>query len=375
MPPGGYFEGIDAMAKLIVNGREVEMANGVSLLAACHGAGVYVPSLCHHPDLPPFSACEPSGTVYRSQESREDDDGGGSFPHCGLCAVEIEGEDAPVLACETTVADGMRVRTDSEIVRELRRKNFAAVFSGHPKLCIVCPFSGGCDRLSCSVGTPVEQRCCDKFNYCELRKVAQYVGLNRDLQHYTPKSVPKIKGGNLFEYDFGLCIGCLRCIRACKHVQGTAVIGFVRRGGEALVGTLKPTLVESGCKFCGACVAVCPTGAMMPTSEKCGSKLTLTTPMMPPLGHLDFVQEAVDGVPEEEGVVQLFDAAENVIYICGTANMRKELQQCIKTADGAKYFLHEKDAMFSQKQNELIQHYIDSHGKQPRINEELDDLF
>jgi predicted molibdopterin-dependent oxidoreductase YjgC len=363
------------MVKLILNGNEIQVPDGTNMLKACHDAGTYVPSLCYHPDLGPFSGCTPSATVYRSEEIIEDQPGSAPAPSCGLCMVDIAGRDTPVRACETTVTDGIRVVTDTEKLRELRRDKLSGVLSGHPRVCLVCPHNEGCDRINCSMNAPENQRCCAKFNHCELRKVVQYVGINRNIPQYVPTEVPKIKGGKLFEYDLGLCIGCLRCVRACAHEQGTAVIGYVRNGDGAMVGTLKETLAKSGCKFCGACVAVCPTGAMMAASDKCGQNLNLSSVMLPPLALLAYTQEEIDKVPEEEGVVQLFDENSEVIYIAGAVNMRKELQVNLESSQGAKYFIFDNDEMFTQRQNELIQHYIDTHGQQPRINEELDDLF
>jgi ferredoxin len=363
------------MVKLILNGNEIEAPAGACLIKVCHDSGVYVPSLCYHPDLSPFAGCAPSNAVYRCEEILEDSPGADFPPSCGLCVVEIEGEATPVRACEKMVADGMQVNTDTEKVQKLRRENLAAILTGHPRVCLVCPHNEGCDRLNCSMNAPEDQRCCTKFNHCELRKVAQYVGINRNIPVYIPSTVPKIKGGKLFAYDLNLCIGCLRCIRACEHEQDTRAISYVRNGDQAMVGTLDQTLAKSGCKFCGACVAVCPTGAMMPTSEKCGEKLNLSNVILPPPAYLDYTQSNVDAVPEEEGVVQLFDEHSEVIYIAGSANVRKELQVNMKSAQGATYFTFKQDEMFTQRQNELMQHYIDFHGKLPRINEELDDLF
>jgi predicted molibdopterin-dependent oxidoreductase YjgC len=363
------------MVKLILDGNETEAPEGANLLKVCHESGVYIPSLCYHPDLPPFSGCTPSNIVHRPEEILKDNPGAASPSPCGLCVVEIEGEDAPVFACETTVTEGMHINTDTPEIQKLRGENLSAILAGHPRLCLVCPHSDGCDRLNCSLGTPEDQRCCSKFNNCELREIAQYIGINRGIPEYVPTSIPKIKGGKLFEFDLNLCIGCLRCIRACRNLQEIGAIGYVRNGRRAVVGTMDRSLPKSGCKFCGACVAVCPTGAMVSTSEKCGEKLTLSGVMMPPLPYLDFAEKIVDEVPEEEGVIQIFDTQTDLIYIAGASNMRKELKACLKTADGARYFIYEKDAMFTQRQNELIQHHIDTYGKQPRINEEIDDLF
>jgi ferredoxin len=362
------------MATLTIDGRTIEFLDGESIMHACHRADVYIPAICSHPDLPPFSAGEPSETVYRSDEAYKDDPEKEAGPGCGLCFVEIEGEEAPVLACETTAVEEMQVVTQSQALETLRRKNLSALLTGHPRLCIICPQREGCDRLKCTLSVPPEQRCCSKFNDCELKAVADYVGINRDIPEYVPAGIPSITGGKLFEFNFNLCIGCLRCVRAC-HMQEVGALGFVCQNGKVIVGTVQPTLQKSGCKFCGACVAVCPTGAMISTSEKCGNKLTITPVRLPPKEYLEFNERVVAEVPEEGGVIQLLDEGENIVYIAGTSNMRRELNACLKTAKGVKFLVLEEVSKFSQRQNELIQQYMDKHGKQPRINAELDDLF
>ena len=331
--------------------------------------------VCHHPDLPVFSGCNPADKVCRGDEGFENDPQTGPGQGCGLCIVEIEGEQGPVLACETQANEGLKVVTQSETLDTLRKERLSALMADHPRLCIICPHREGCDRLNCTMSVPQEQRCCSEFNDCELRAVVDYVGINRNIPEYVPAGIPSIKGGKLFEFNFNLCIGCLRCVRACRDMQEVGALAFVRQNGKVVVGTVEPTLQKSGCKFCGACVAVCPTGAMISTSEKCGSKLTITPVRFPPKEYLEFNETVVAQVPEEGGVVQLLDEEENIVYIAGTSNMRRELNECLKTAKGVKYLVVEEDAMYTQRQNELIQQYLDKHGEQPRINAELDDLF
>jgi predicted molibdopterin-dependent oxidoreductase YjgC len=363
------------MPKLIVDGKEIEAREGLSLLKACQEAGIYVPALCSHPDLRAFSASKPSKAVYRTEDVCVEDSGSDDLLSCGLCIVEMAGKGEPVLSCETQVEDGMNITTHSEALETLRRQRMSRILTGHPRHCLICPNNEGCDRLNCSMSASVEQRCCDKFIQCELRAVVDYVGMNRDIPEYVPGTIPLMKGGKLFEYNLNLCIGCLRCVRACQDLQEVGALSFVRKDGRAVVGTLEPTLAKSGCKFCGACVAVCPTGAMMPTSDKCGAKLSLSAVVLPPKHTLPFTAEAVESVPEDEGVIQLLDEKGNVAYIAGSSNMRKELKECLKSSKGVACFVFEPDSMYTQRQNELLSQYIETHGNQPRINAELDDLF
>jgi NADPH-dependent glutamate synthase beta subunit-like oxidoreductase len=110
---------------------------------------------------------------------------------------------------------------------------------------------------------PVDERCCLKFGRCELRKVAEYIGIEEDTAKYLPGQAPALKEGPLFDRDYNLCIGCLKCVRVCKDVRGVETLDFVWDDGEVIVGTTQPSLKESGCRFCGACVEVCPAGGLL----------------------------------------------------------------------------------------------------------------
>lgn len=363
------------MERLTIDGRKVEVHGEVNVLDAARSNGIYIPTLCSHPDLSSLSEIRPAERVYRGNGLIADDPEPGKPLTCGLCLIEIEGRDQPVLACETTVLDGMKVVTRSEIIDRLRRKNLGAILERHPRACLVCGQSEGCDRLDCSLGVPEEERCCSEFSRCEFRQVAQYVGINRDIPPYVPGKRASIEGGKLFKFDFNLCIACLRCVRACRNLQGSVALGFVRREGQVAVGTSQPGLAKSGCTFCGACVRVCPTGAMVATSEKCGADLTISPPVLPREPFLEFNEESVETVPETPGIIHLLDDRENVIFIVGSANMRLELMGCLKTAGDARYFLFKEEDQFTQRQNELIQHFMETHGGMPLLNAELDDLF
>ncbi|MFX0210787.1 MAG: FAD-dependent oxidoreductase, partial [Candidatus Hodarchaeota archaeon] len=91
---------------------------------------------------------------------------------------------------------------------------------------------------------------------------AEYVGIRDDTPRYKPQGIQILEDEPLFIRDYELCIGCTRCVRVCQDVRGVNALGFIFSKGETIVGSIKPTLKESGCKFCGACVEVCPTGAL-----------------------------------------------------------------------------------------------------------------
>ena len=262
----GEDEGMETIA-LTINGREVVVEKGTTVLEAAQAADIYIPALCAHPDLPPFEGIKAADRVYRAGELIEGDASGKEFEGCRLCVVEVEGIDGFPTACTTPATDGMRVETDTPKVQELRRQNLSAILVRHPHACLTCAQREGCTREPCSANVPLAERCCPKFGNCELEKIAKYIGIKEDTPRWIPPEIPILKDEPLFIRDYNLCIGCLRCLRACRELRGVDALGFVYHNGEVFVGSLAPALRESGCRFCTACVEVCPTGALMDKEE------------------------------------------------------------------------------------------------------------
>ena len=201
---------------LTVDGREVAAPSGVSVLDAALEAGIYVPHLCHHPDLPPGGVCR-------------------------LCVVEIAGTDGVVASCSTPVTAGMSVRTQSDEISRLRRLAMELLLVGHPPEC----------------GT------CQKYLNCELQSLKQYLGVEELRVKRRPKLLPVNDGNPLFVYDPNKCVLCGRCVRACCELREVGVLSYQKRGSESYIYTVAGgPLAESGCRFCGACAEVCPTGAI-----------------------------------------------------------------------------------------------------------------
>jgi len=255
-----------------VNGVKVEASKESSILEATRKAEIYIPSLCYHPDLPPSRRTKASSAIYRGSEQILGDTTDKEFEGCNLCLVEVEDQSDLVPACDTVVSDGMRVFTDTERVREGRREKLRMILAKHPHACLICAQKEGCTREPCSTNVPVAERCCSKFGNCELEKVAEYIGIREDTPRYVPVNLPVVKDEPLFVRDYNLCVGCTRCVRACQELRGVEALGFVYRGGEVFVGSVAPTLKESDCRFCGACVEVCPTGALMDKDVKAGER-------------------------------------------------------------------------------------------------------
>lgn len=250
---------------LLVDGVRVTVPPGTLLLEAARAAGIYVPHLCAHPDLPPGPGLRGAEKIYRAGAVYRRETGGeagGRWEGCGLCVVKVEGRPGLALACATPVEEGLEVSTVTPGIEEHRRRRLADILATHPHACLTCAWREGCSREPCSSNVPVEERCCSRLGDCELQRVADYLGIPVSTPRYVFRDLPVVRSEPLFDIDYNLCIGCTRCVRACRDLRGVGALDFVIHRGEVLVGTAGPTLGEAGCRFCGACVEVCPTGAL-----------------------------------------------------------------------------------------------------------------
>jgi formate dehydrogenase beta subunit len=207
--------------KLDIDGREIEAEAGKSILETSLAAGVYIPFLCYHPDLT-------------------------STGDCKLCVVEVEGNTELVISCTTPVADGMKVRTKSDRLKAARRQAMEKILEGHPVDC----------------GT------CVKYLNCELQSLKQYISE----EEYKPKGPARLfavdNSNPLFTIDANKCVMCTRCVRACKELRGVGILVEKTKDGDRYIGTEEgKSLAEAGCRFCGACAEVCPSGAIMDKEE------------------------------------------------------------------------------------------------------------
>lgn len=260
---------------LSINGNQIQAENGKTLLEAADENGIYIPRLCFHPSLGSSHGLKPVETIFREDGEFKNDGSGfeDGFPGCRLCLVEIEGREGLFTSCDTVIEDGMKVDSESEKVKEVRRKNLTEILREHPHACLLCAQQEGCSRTQCSTNVPESERCCPLLGHCELQKVSQYIGVAEDIIKYVPKNLPKHESEPLFNRDYNLCVSCLRCVRACRDLRGIETLGFVYEDGKVLVGPTKSSVyADSDCMFCGACVEVCPTGAItdkdLPSGEK-----------------------------------------------------------------------------------------------------------
>jgi formate dehydrogenase beta subunit len=207
--------------KLIIDGKDIETKKGNTILEASLEGGIYIPHLCHHPDLSPIGACR-------------------------LCIVEVAGMAGLPTSCTTPAENGMTVMTKSGNIDKMRRLAMELMLAGHPPDC----------------GT------CDKYLNCELQSVKQFLVSDTLSVKRRSKPFPINTGNPLFVHDVGRCIVCGRCVRACHELRGANVLYYKKKGKETYIGTASGLpLAESGCIFCGACAEVCPTGAIMDKKE------------------------------------------------------------------------------------------------------------
>jgi len=219
----------DTMVTLEIDGVSVTVPAGTSVMRASAEAGIGVPKLCATDSLEPFGSCR-------------------------LCMVEIEGRRGYPASCTTPVEPGMKVRTQSGKLGELRRGVMELYISDHPLDCLTCPTNGNCELQ-------------DMAGVVGLREVRYADGAGGAAPIATHTHMKKDESNPYFTYDPSKCIVCNRCVRACEETQGTFALTISGRGFESRVspGTSQ-SFMESDCVSCGACVQACPTATLTETS-------------------------------------------------------------------------------------------------------------
>ena len=248
---------------IVIDDKRVQTRSGAVVLEAAIEAGIYVPYLCYHPGMKPFAACR----LCLVQEEVE-------------VEVEQEGETVrqrqlrPATAsCTLPVREGMVLRTATGNVRELQHGVMEMLISEHPHGCLTCHRVDLCGPQDiCQRHVSVNDRCvtCPKNERCELKESVRFLGmdLNSPLSYKT-RGLELEVADPFYDLDYNLCIVCGRCVRVCDEVRGDSAITFVERAGRSLVGTSRGTsLLQSGCEFCGACIDVCPVGALVEREHK-----------------------------------------------------------------------------------------------------------
>ncbi|OGF58786.1 MAG: hypothetical protein A2Y62_09815 [Candidatus Fischerbacteria bacterium RBG_13_37_8] len=248
------------MIKLEINGKTIEVKEGMTILEACHLAEIYIPALCWHPYISLHEPLQPSEKIYIADkefvnQSGEDID-------CNLCVVRIEGVNELQLSCRTLVQDGMKITTDSPAIKDARQHHLAKILAYHPHACLTCAQKEGCSLTQCSSNVPEAERCCWKFGKCELEKICDYIGIPIYTQKYLVPTESRNFDDKLFLRKYDVCIGCRRCVRVCEEVRGIGALGYIIGNGKNLVGSKSKSLDDTYCRYCGACIELCPTGAL-----------------------------------------------------------------------------------------------------------------
>ncbi len=209
----------DKTIQLTIDGVSVSVPEGTSIMHAASISGVTVPKLCATDNLEPFGSCR-------------------------LCLVEIEGRRGYPASCTTPVAEGIKVRTQTPKLADIRRGVMELYISDHPLDCLTCATNGD----------------------CELQDMAGAVGL-RDVRYgYEGKNHLKSEkdtSNPYFTFDPSKCIVCSRCVRACEEVQGTYALTIQGRGFDSKVSAGNKDFKDSECVSCGACVQACPTATLI----------------------------------------------------------------------------------------------------------------
>ena len=233
---------------IYIDGIEVRTTVGKTVLEAAIDAGIYIPYLCYHPGMKPFAACR-------------------------MCVVDVEGGRGTPASCTLPVSEGMVVNNSSSQIYELRRGIMEMLLAEHPHGCLTCHRVDLCGPNDiCLRHVSVNDRCvtCPKNERCELKDTVRYLGMDLESPlEYKYRGLQVETGDPFYDRDYNLCIVCGRCVRACEEIRGDNAITFIERAGQTLIGTSYGTsLLESGCEFCGACLDVCPVGALVESDHK-----------------------------------------------------------------------------------------------------------
>ncbi|MCD8109699.1 MAG: FAD-dependent oxidoreductase [Clostridiales bacterium] len=227
------------MAVIMIDDVRLEVADNANVLECALNAGIYIPHLCHHPDLPENGSCR-------------------------MCIVDVDGTDGVTPSCTLRAKDGMVIHTRTERVNRLRTLALELLLAGHPEDCSTCP----------------------KYGNCELQTLIQYIGANNARMRVRSKGIKMNEENPLLIHDMNRCVLCGRCVRACNDLRGAGVLQYQKKDMETYVGTgasgddvrdagnrsnsvkaavgilHERLLKDAGCRFCTACAEVCPTGSI-----------------------------------------------------------------------------------------------------------------
>ena len=209
----------EKMVTLTIDGNEITVPEGTSIMRAAMEMGTEIPKLCATDMVEAWGSCR-------------------------MCLVEIEGRAGTPASCTTPVAPGIKVKTQTQRLKEIRKGVMELYISDHPLDCLTCAANGD----------------------CELQDMAGAVGLREVRYGYEGDNhlgLDKDTSNPYFTFDTSKCIVCSRCVRACEEVQGTFALTISGRGFESRVSAgMSENFFDSECVSCGACVQACPTATL-----------------------------------------------------------------------------------------------------------------
>lgn len=215
-----------------INGIEIEVPYGTSILEAARRVQVNIPTLCAHQDLPPSAAC-------------------------GICIVKLEGSPRMLRSCCTPIENGMSVITHDPEIIETRRTVLELILSNHPNDCLKC----------------------GRNNVCELQKLTADFGIREERFEKHLRDLPEDSSTKNIELVPQKCILCGRCIEVCQQVQDVWALSFLQRGFYTRISPAGDIgLQESPCIRCGQCSAHCPTGAIFEYDQTADAWQALMSP-------------------------------------------------------------------------------------------------
>ncbi|HOS29389.1 MAG TPA: NADH-dependent [FeFe] hydrogenase, group A6 [Treponemataceae bacterium] len=205
------------MVNVNINGKDVQVEEGTSILNAAKKLNIKIPSLCYDPDLPAWASC-------------------------GICIVRLAGTPKMLRACCTAVSEGLKLITHDPEINRARKTVLELILSNHPADCLQCNRSGQCELQDMAADFGLRQK-------PRFRKIL--------------KDQPVDDSYEVIVFDRDKCINCGRCVEACQVMQNVWALEYSGRGDKTVIGPVAGVnLSESPCVRCGQCAAHCPVGAI-----------------------------------------------------------------------------------------------------------------